>query len=391
MLIKQICLPMLLENNEKLLALHLKNEELLFVLEACSPYLNQTEDVELSGPDVRDISEHGSEIGTSKKDFTSKNILSWGSSFVKKSKSSRISVEGREDPEVCKVIQLLWNKPPIRQLVKDLLKDVSPEASAFLTHIKNLQVYTMTNISTTPLEEHAREKYLRRIWHHNEQLKEDISLFSTKLEEQYNEIQFKVIAKKLLINQYESKIERVNKKCKDDIRKRVYDSERRMISDWKESEIQQESLFNEVKTLEAKMKTMLSDHLAQEKEQRAKRLKVETQLINWLNKYDTDIGEKQAEYDEIMAGFEDEQRQMEELKEQFDTQQEEYERLMKEKADEEQRIHEEKTYLFLRSRAARRIQRYWRAYRARKLARKKGKKKRKGGGGGGGGSAKGKK
>jgi hypothetical protein len=42
-------------------------------------------------------------------------------------------------------------------------------------------------------------------------------------------------------------------------------------------------------------------------------LKAETQLISWLNKYDTDIGQKQAEYDEVLAGFEEEKRQMQEL------------------------------------------------------------------------------
>jgi hypothetical protein len=43
------------------------------------------------------------------------------------------------------------------------------------------------------------------------------------------------------------------------------------------------------------------------------RLKVETQLITWLNKYDTDIGEKQAKYEEVLAGFEEEKQQLEKL------------------------------------------------------------------------------
>jgi hypothetical protein len=51
---------------------------------------------------------------------------------------------------------------------------------------------------------------------------------------------------------------------------------------------------------------------------------------------------------------------------------------MKEKADEEQAKLEQKVHDFLCNRAARRIQRHWRAYRARKLARRKGRKKRKG-------------
>jgi hypothetical protein len=41
---------------------------------------------------------------------------------------------------------------------------------------------------------------------------------------------------------------------------------------------------------------------------------VETQLISWLNKYDTNIGKKQAEYDDVLAGYEKEKRQMEMLK-----------------------------------------------------------------------------
>jgi len=44
------------------------------------------------------------------------------------------------------------------------------------------------------------------------------------------------------------------------------------------------------------------------------RLKAHTQLISWLNKYDSDMGEKQAIYDDILAGFQEEERQMKELK-----------------------------------------------------------------------------
>ena len=51
---------------------------------------------------------------------------------------------------------------------------------------------------------------------------------------------------------------------------------------------------------------------------------------------------------------------------------------MQEKEDEEQAIYEEKMYEFLRNRAARRIQRCWRAYKQRKLARKKARRKKKG-------------
>ena len=47
------------------------------------------------------------------------------------------------------------------------------------------------------------------------------------------------------------------------------------------------------------------------------RLKVESQLISWFSKFDLDIGKKQTEFDEIMDGFNDERKQMDELQVNF--------------------------------------------------------------------------
>ena len=50
-----------------------------------------------------------------------------------------------------------------------------------------------------------------------------------------------------------------------------YASECKMAKDCKDSEIQQVTLANEVRTLDLKMKALLRTHLAQEKELRAQR------------------------------------------------------------------------------------------------------------------------
>lgn len=62
---------------------------------------------------------------------------------------------------------------------------------------------------------------MQRLWHHNEQLKEDMSVLSAKLEEQNRDIQLKLTAKNLLINQHETKIERLSRKCEEDLKRRV--------------------------------------------------------------------------------------------------------------------------------------------------------------------------
>lgn len=62
---------------------------------------------------------------------------------------------------------------------------------------------------------------------------------------------------------------------------------------------------------------------------------------------------------------------MNELQAKFDEQAVEYDELMAEKEEEERIAFEEMAYQFLLNRSARRIQRYWRAYHERKLARKR--------------------
>lgn len=71
---------------------------------------------------------------------------------------------------------------------------------------------------------------------------------------------------------------------------------------------------------------------------------------------------------------------MNELQLKYNSQAVEYDELMAEKAEEERKIFEEKAYQFLLNRSARRIQRYWRAFRERKLARKRARKSKQKGG-----------
>nr|CAI5835098.1 unnamed protein product [Callosobruchus analis] len=65
---------------------------------------------------------------------------------------------------------------------------------------------------------------------------------------------------------------------------------------------------------------------------------------------------------------------MDNLEDLLAEQENEYTTLMAEKYEEEERIFNEMAWQFLLNRSARRIQRYWRAYRERKLARKKGRR-----------------
>nr|CAI5835099.1 unnamed protein product [Callosobruchus analis] len=75
------------------------------------------------------------------------------------------------------------------------------------------------------------------------------------------------------------------------------DNEKQMMQKANESEEAQTTLSEEANRLTKQYELLLEDHLAEEKVARSKRYKTETQLQNWVTKFDQDIGDKQAEYD----------------------------------------------------------------------------------------------
>ncbi|CAG2060538.1 unnamed protein product, partial [Timema podura] len=333
-----VCVPALLENEAQLLRPLLTPEELSFVMTSCERYPNTTR------PQARqstanllwldDTRSKERETAPSERKFT------WRSSYFteKTDKGSAHIVEAREDSNICSVVRLLYNKPSVRTLAReDLLDKISDPAASFLDYMRQLRTCLVERLAVSPAQERAREQELRRVWRRNERTKADIETLRARLETQRRDISMQLIAKNMLINKHEAKIEQVNYR-KDGYKREQtqYDycsekrntvhtlhccewtksneSERSMISSWRNSEFRQEMLRADVEASNNRLEAMLVEHLAQEKELRGKRFKAETQLESWLHKYDTDIGERQAEIEEITAEYEEEQQQMTTLK-----------------------------------------------------------------------------
>lgn len=86
-----------------------------------------------------------------------------------------------------------------------------------------------------------------------------------------------------------------------------------MVMEWRNSQHRQESLKAELDAASEKMASSLAAHLAEERELRVKRHKMETLLLTWLHKFDADVGEKYQEQEELTREYESEVQQMKEL------------------------------------------------------------------------------
>jgi IQ domain-containing protein D len=120
---------------------------------------------------------------------------------------------------------------------------------------------------------------------------------------------------------------------------------------------------------------------------RKRRFKLETEVENWISKYDQEMSEKQDELEVIREIYQDEKRQLAELEERFAKLKTQYDAVMEQrKRDEEERVRTETEHK-AKTAAAVRIQSSWRGFVVRKKLKekkaKKGKKGKKGGSGSG--------
>uniref|UniRef100_A0A8B9JYZ6 Dynein regulatory complex protein 10 n=1 Tax=Astyanax mexicanus TaxID=7994 RepID=A0A8B9JYZ6_ASTMX len=170
-------------------------------------------------------------------------------------------------------------------------------------------------------------------------------------------------------------------KCSDDfVVRKQKEAERHDESVQKTSELKQTRLQEEVNQLKVQLKNLIIQHRDAELALRKKSYKVETEVQNWIEKYDAEMGEKQTKLEEITQIHEEEMAELSELQEYYAVRELEFSKIMEEHRIEQERRDEEEREREVQSRAAIIIQAFWRGWCVRKAmkAKTKGQKNKKG-------------
>ena len=62
---------------------------------------------------------------------------------------------------------------------------------------------------------------------------------------------------------------------------------------------------------------MVNEHRDSEANLRRRKWKLETEVENWIHKYDSDMGERQTDFEEVDSVYTEERKQLVELEERF--------------------------------------------------------------------------
>lgn len=263
----------------------------------------------------------------------------------------------------------------------------SKSAEEFINHLKGLRDFLMSRMLTTPVEEVERTRFLREIAE-KERYNAGISAKLTDELQAVEQLRDTDIAKQNdIIRRLQAELHKVERASEDSVRKLQAEAEKQVAADQKNNESRLSKQQQDLGHVRAQYSNLLAQHRDSEQALRKRKFQVETEVENWIQKFDGDMGERQDEYEQIDAIYTEEKRQLNELEERFKTLEIEYNRIMEDRRIARETREAAERELQTCIRAALTIQAFWRSFKVRKAIKAKKKK----GGGKGGGVKKGKK
>ncbi|NWT12156.1 DRC10 protein, partial [Vireo altiloquus] len=248
------------------------------------------------------------------------------------------------------------------------------QADVFIKAFKEFRNFILERLLTSPDEEKEKIQFMEDISLQIEKNMETISAVQAELEAAIQTRDEKINSKDKEIKSLKISMENLDNESKVDIQQITQEGEKQQQEDKKASQERCARLEQDVLRLRAQFKALVLEHRASELVLRKEKCKTEREIEKWVRKYDIDMTERQATYEEIEAVYKEEKAQLAVLMEkhavllQEYTEIEEERRILKEKEEEAARE------AARRNDAATSIQAFWKGYLVRSIYKSKLKK-----------------
>ncbi|CAH2095989.1 unnamed protein product [Euphydryas editha] len=291
-------------------------------------------------------------------------------------KAGDVSLKNRLNPELGHLMYIMNSYPALRPKVEEMIQETNHQVSGmeYLLTLEKFRELMVRQMETTAAEELSAKINTRKLEASNQKLLEKIKEYTETLKEENEKFEETMKTKSDMISKLEKELAMLNQEAEIKLKKKILDSDRQMVLATRAHIVKNEMLKEEEVESREMYENLLKTHLIDEKNQRARRFKVETQLLSWLQKYDLEMGDKQVELDEFTEKYEDELQKCEELEAKIAEQDKEYIPLMAEREEEYHQEMAEKMNKFLIEHAARVIQNAWREVLANRAEKKRLKK-----------------
>lgn len=278
----------------------------------------------------------------------------------------------------CKNLLRAFNlNPSAMNTIKHEFAKRDANSQELITFMNELREILLNKLLTTPEEEKERMEYLQEISKRERNNAAVIEKLETELKAAQDDKDEEIRKKNDVIRGLQADLRQIQKFSEDHIRRVKLEAEKQENTDKKNSDGRKQRLQQEITQLNTQLQSLTLENRESEQELRRKKFKIETEVENWIQKYDQDMGERQNEYEEIDAVYTEEKKQLHELEERFKTLEEEYQQIMEERRLARERREAAEREMALMVKASTTIQAFWRSFKVRKALKAR---KKKGGG-----------
>ncbi|XP_074462416.1 dynein regulatory complex protein 10 isoform X1 [Larus michahellis] len=287
-------------------------------------------------------------------------------------------LEQRLKCSVRNVLRLLLANPLLCQALKHKVWERESPAEEFIKAFGEFRNFMLERLLTSPMEEEEKIRFMEDMSLQIKKNTEVITALQAELAAAIRTQEEEIHKKDNVIEDLKTSMQHLTKDYQAGIQHIKQEAEKQREEDLQASQGRCARLQQDIQQLGAQLNALVVEHRMPELALRKRKCRMEMEIVNWIQKYDADMEEKQAEYEKVHADYTEEKNQLSLLMEKRAVLLQEYSQI-----EEERRIQEEKKEQALKelntlTLAATRIQAFWRGYLIRSLYKSKIKKKKKG-------------
>ncbi|XP_025258720.1 dynein regulatory complex protein 10 isoform X1 [Theropithecus gelada] len=279
------------------------------------------------------------------------------------------------------VLRLLLSNPQAARLLQMQTQSRSAEAQNFIDSLIELRGFLFEKLVTSPMEARHKAQFIQDINRQNSNNQQIIDTLENELAERMKNRNAEVEKENFVIQELKNHLHQVLKFSENSLLRTKQEAEKQQKADFRASQARVAKIQQEILQLQSQFYNLVMENREAEQALRKKKHKVETEIENWIQKYDTEMGEKQEELEDLEAVHREEKIALEELKRRHKVLVEEFVQIREEREINSKKRMEAEQEMVRMVRAATLIQAFWKGYLVRSLLRskkKRGKGKAKG-------------
>ncbi|XP_018894501.3 dynein regulatory complex protein 10 isoform X1 [Gorilla gorilla gorilla] len=272
------------------------------------------------------------------------------------------------------VLRLLLSNPQATRLLQMQTQGRSAEAQNFIDSLIEFRGFLFEKLLTSPMEARDKAQFLQDISRQNSNNQQIIDTLEKELAERMKNRNAEVEKENFVIQELKNHLHQVLKFSENSLLRTKQEAEKQQKADFRASQARVAKIQQEILQLQSQFYNLVMENWEAEQALRKKKYKVETEIENWIQKYDTEMGEKQEELEDLDAVHREEKISLEELRRRHKVLVGEFAQIREEREINSKKRMEAEQEMVRMVRAATLIQALWKGYLVRSLLRSKKKR-----------------